>query len=194
MTDANEVRRPGGERHDFASLCLATSEQLEHALRRGVAPEMGAMVGWEYKGYAPGRLSTVPGLAKHKKGFYSADPGRDPALGISGYTVACHSNAIGEPWIERTCRGRQVRFGWFDLAPVGLTDPENFYPRALLLHVGPGPRALALAPTRTLLGYLVQVDPDEPDLLLGKTYLAAGPARVFLTYFVLERHNEAVAR
>jgi hypothetical protein len=38
----------------------------------------------------------------------------------------------------------------------------------------------------------VQVDPANPDLLLGKAYYALGPGRLGgLNYFILERHRPA---
>jgi len=35
--------------------------------------------------------------------------------------------------------------------------------------------------------YVVQPDPADPDLLLGKAYLALGPFRVPSNFFVIER-------
>ena len=41
--------------------------------------------------------------------------------------------------------------------------------------------------------YLIQVDPSNPDLLLGKAYFAIGPARIGgLNYFILERHRRGL--
>ena len=41
--------------------------------------------------------------------------------------------------------------------------------------------------TRGLRDYLVQVDPANPDLFLGKAYYALGPLRVHSNFFILER-------
>jgi len=42
-------------------------------------------------------------------------------------------------------------------------------------------------PTRGLRDYVVQVDPSNPDLFLGKAYYALGPLRVHSNFFILER-------
>jgi hypothetical protein len=186
----SEPRQPSGERYDFVGLCLAEPASLEAALRMGVQPDMASMAGWEWKGFTPLQLTALVGIAKFKKGFYREDPGRDPALGICGYNVVCHANSLGEPWIDRTRRGRPLRHGWFDVYPVSLAERDNRYPNALMLDYGTSPRSFALDPERALRDYLVQVYADTPDLLLGKAYAAVGGARVFLSYFVLERHNE----
>ena len=63
---------------------------------------------------------------------------------------------------------------------------DDRYPQALLLDYGCG-RNPAFDPSALLRDYLVQVDPRDPDLLLGHAFLALGPARVAAGYFVLER-------
>ena len=42
------------------------------------------------------------------------------------------------------------------------------------------------------LDYLVQVDAEDPDLYLGKAYYAAGPARIPVGFFVLERLRRGI--
>ena len=61
----------------------------------------------------------------------------------------------------------------------------------LMLNYGTSGKNATLDPERTLRAYVTQVYPDVPDLLLGKVYLALGPARRFMAYAPLERHNEA---
>ena len=45
----------------------------------------------------------------------------------------------------------------------------------------------ALDPTQVLRDYVVQVDPKNPDLFLGKAYGAFGPLRIPTNFFILER-------
>lgn len=193
MGTTEEARGPDGDRYDFVSLCLAEGRELEAVLRRARGPDLAGLAGWEWKGYLASELAIVAGLSKLKIGFYLEDRGRDPALGICGYDVPCHANTLGEPWIERTRRGEPLRLGWFDVYPVSLAARDNRYPKAVLLDHSTSPSALALDPLRTLRAYLAQVYPDEPDLLVGKAYVALGAARLWPTYLVLERHNEAAA-
>jgi hypothetical protein len=191
MDTSLEARQPNGERYDYNALCLATDAHLEDVIRKGVVPEMAGLVGWEFKGYNVLEIASLAGIRKFKKGFYLEDPERDPALGICGYNVQIHPNTLGEPWIDKTKRGEPIRHGWFDVYPVSLSEIDNKYPNALLLNYGSSPKNFALDPSRFLRDYLVQVYPDNPDLLLGKATAAVGPVRAVLNFFVLERHNEA---
>jgi hypothetical protein len=54
----------------------------------------------------------------------------------------------------------------------------------LLLDYGLGGNGLFGPPLRD---YIVQVYPDDPDLLLGKAYLAFGSLRIPVSFFVLQR-------
>jgi hypothetical protein len=191
MATATEARQPNGERFDYVALCLATEAQLEDVMRRGVTPDMAGLVGWEFRGYNAFELAELAGIRKFKKGFYLEDPARDPALGIGGYNVQIHANTLGEPWIDKTRGGEPIRHGWFDVYPVSLSEADNKYPGALLLNYGLSPKNFVLDPSRGLRDYLVQVYPDNPDLLLGKAYAAVGPLRLAVAFFVLERHNES---
>ena len=58
------------------------------------------------------------------------------------------------------------------------------YPNALLLDYSLGGNGLFGPPLRD---YVVQVYPDDPDLLLGKAYLALAGLRIPLSFFVLKR-------
>ena len=58
------------------------------------------------------------------------------------------------------------------------------YPKALLLDYSLGGNGLFGPPLRD---YVVQIYPDDPDLLLGKAYVALGPLRVPVGFFVLKR-------
>ena len=69
-------------------------------------------------------------------------------------------------------------------------EKDNLYPNALLLNYGKGNNP-PFDPSSFLRDYLVQVDPENDDLLLGKAFVALGPARLFVSYFVLERYNQS---
>lgn len=66
-------------------------------------------------------------------------------------------------------------------------ERDNLYPHAILMNCGL-PRN-GLHPVRMLRDYLVQPDPDNPDLYLGKSYFAVGPLRLAPTFFLLERYK-----
>jgi hypothetical protein len=100
-------------------------------------------------------------------------------------------NRLDEPWITRPDDARPNRFGFYKVVPVDATARDNKYLHALLLDYGRGGGALYDV-TRGLRDYLVQIDPSDDDLFLGKAYYAVGPARVFTNFFVLERHRTGV--
>jgi len=187
----NEPLQPNGERYDFVSLCLAEDRHLERVLRCGVRPDPAQVAGWEWKGYATTQLSLLLGRAKFKKGFLAEGSRGAPPNGLTGYNVSCYPNTLGEPWIEKTRAGAPMRHGWFDAYPVTLSERDDRYPNALLLNYGTTPDNLTFDPERALRAYVTQVYPDTANLLLGKAYVALGPTRLPLTYFALERHNEA---
>jgi hypothetical protein len=58
-----------------------------------------------------------------------------------------------------------------------------------LLDYQRGPIGSPLHPGRVLKDFVVQLDPEDPDLLLGKAYAKVGPLSVFVSFFVLERYN-----
>ena len=79
--------------------------------------------------------------------------------------------------------------GWYETRAVDLAEPDGKYPNAALINYAASDKNPVIDPTRLLRDYLVQVYPDNPDLYLGKAFLAFGPLRLFVSYFVLERHN-----
>ena len=181
---------PSGDRYDFVGLVTATDEMLEAVLRMGIRPSFEELLGWEFGGYMTWDLTELVGRRKFKKGFYLEDRMRPAADGINGYNVKVIQNSLGDPWIDVVEHGESVKHGYFNVYPVQLTEVDARYPHAVLLNyqcTKNGP----LEPLRVLRDYLVQVYPDNPDLLLGKIYLAVGPLRLFVSYFALERINRS---
>jgi len=69
---------------------------------------------------------------------------------------------------------------------VDAESRDNRYLHAILFDYG-RVRASRRDPSRLLRDYVVRVEPGSDDLLLGKAYLALGPFRAPLGFFVLER-------
>lgn len=178
------IRRPDGERYDYISLATASDEILEEVLRAGTRPAAADLAGWEFRGTHVPELLRVVGLRKFKKGF--VQDGQQ----LRGYSVKVRQNRLGEAWIDVMRGGVPVRHGWCQALPAPDGGPDGLYPEALLLDYGAG-RNHPLDPARVLRDYLVQVYPDNPDLLLGKAYAALGGRRTPLSFFVLERYNPA---
>ncbi|HLU68770.1 MAG TPA: hypothetical protein VKZ63_20960 [Kofleriaceae bacterium] len=179
-----EQRAQAGEgpSERFLELARRSREELEEVMLRGHTPDLDELVGWEFSGINTPRWARAAGIKKFAKGFERRDGG-DPDRGprVLGYNRPVTQDRLRDAW-----RVGDRRFGWFRVAPVDPTERDNAYLHALLLDYGRGGNR-PWDPTGTLRDYLVQVDPADPDLYLGKAYLALGPARVPVSYFVLER-------
>lgn len=160
-------------------------------MRAGTAPPFEDLLGWEFAGTNTLVLTSLIGIRKFKKGFYEgparAEGGPEPF--IQGYNVTVKQNGVGKPHIATPSEEAPHRADFFRVHAIDEDTRHNRYPNSLLLHYGYGGNGRA--PSRMLRDYLVRVNPDDRDLLLGKAYLAPGSGRGFvLSYFVLERNNE----
>jgi len=168
--------------------------ELEVVFQRGSMPDLESLVGWEFRGFNVVPLQSIPfmelvGIKKFVKGFYRSDDGR-----VLGYNSPAVCNVIDGRWHLKPSDTAPKRYGFYEAYPVDPTARDNHALHALLLDYGKGdnPR---LDIMRGLRDYLVQVDPANPDLFLGKAHFAIGPARVNLgrvNFFVLERHRRGL--
>lgn len=168
------------------ALARASRDELERALVRGATPALDALLGWELRGILHPSWARWLGIQKFVKGFFRTDDGR--AL---GYNSPVAQNAVDGRWRLLPEDGAPRRFGRYAVAPVDPTARDRAYLHALLLDYGRGGNA-PWDPARGLRDYLVQVDPSNPDLFLGKAYYAIGAARVPLSFFILERHRRGL--
>jgi len=173
-----------GDKLDYLTLATSSNDFLERVLREGIQPDAEKLAGWEFRGFNTLTLTTLLGFPKFKKGFY-----RDGA-DLRGYNVKIKPGGLADPWIDVVKNGKSVKHGFYDVYPVRAEERDNLYPNSLLLNYA-SRRNPAWDPSRVLRDYLVQPDPDNPDLYLGKAYLALGPRRIFVSFFVLERENES---
>jgi hypothetical protein len=168
---------------DLVTLATWSDDQLEAALRKGTAPTFDSIAGWEFSGYNTPQITKLLGIRKFRKGFY-----RVPSGAVHGYNVKIEQNGGPlEPWVPVERGGEPATLGYYDVKPVAPGSKDALYPNALLLDYNSG-RNPFYDPAGLLRDYLVQVDPQNPDLLLGKAYLALGPVRVPAGgYFILQR-------
>jgi hypothetical protein len=148
---------------------------LEAALLRGATPDLGELVGWEFRGMNTPGWARLAGIKKFIKGFEEREGG------VYGYNRPVAQGGLEEPW---TAKGD--RFGFYRVDAVDPTARDNRYLHAVLLDYGLGGNG-RFDPTQGLRDYLVQLDPTNPNLFLGKAYYALGPLRVGTSFFVLER-------
>jgi len=161
------------------ALAHASRRELERAFQRGMTPDLDSLVGWEFRGI--NCISRLTGLQKFVKGMFRGDDGR-----VMGYNIRAVQNAIDGRWHLKPSSDAPRRFGFYEVSPVDPTARDNHYLHALLLDYGKGGNP-PWDVTAGLRDYLVQVDANNPDLLLGKAYYAVGPARVAMNFFLLER-------
>jgi hypothetical protein len=174
----------------FFQLARMNPKQLQAIFDQGVTPEFDELLGWEFRGFNPPIFARLLGFQKFKKGFFRDAGQPEGGPSISGYNVWVRQNQLEDPHLATPSEDRPKRHGFY---LVGRVDPggrENKHPHALLLDYGKG-RNAPWNPERVIRDYLVRVDPGNPDLFLGKAYMALGPARVFSNFFVLDRYNES---
>jgi hypothetical protein len=180
--------RPAPPFPTAAALALeqATRAELELVMVRGATPDLDALVGWEFRGINHPAWARLAGIKKFVKGFFRAEDGR-----VMGYNSPVVQNVLDGRWRTRPSDTAPKRFGYYEVAPVDPTSRDNTYLHAVLLDYGRGGNK-RWDPTSGLRDYLVQVDPDNPDLFLGKAYFAVGPLRVHSNYFILERFRRGL--
>jgi hypothetical protein len=166
--------------------------ELERVFVRGATPDLNALVGWEFRGinhlplndYLP--IAQLAGIKKFVKGFYRGEDGR-----VMGYNIPVARNVLDGRWHLKPTDREPKRFGFYQVAAVDPTVRDNTYLHAVLLDYSKGGNA-KLDPTNGLRDYVVQVDPDNPDLFLGKAFYAVGPLRIPTNFFILERHRSGL--
>jgi hypothetical protein len=166
-----------------AALALEAApwDEIERTFMRGTTPDFDALVGWEFRGINRFPLYPLPipqmlGIKKFCKGFFRAEDGR-----VMGYNSPVAQNVLDGRW-----NVKPKKFGFYEVHTVDATSRDNFYLHAVLLNYGRGGNK-PYDPTSGLRDYVVQVDPQNPDLYLGKAYYAVGPARLRTNFFILER-------
>jgi len=171
-----------------AALALeaSTRDELELVMVRGAMPALEALVGWEFRGINHPAWARLAGIKKFVKGFFRGEDGR-----VMGYNSPVVQNVLDGRWRTLPSDTAPKRFGFYEVAPVDATRRDNAYLHAVLLDYGRGGNR-PWDPTSGLRDYLVQVDPANPDLFLGKAYYALGPLRVHSNYFILERFRRGL--
>ncbi len=168
----------------YYELGRRSRSELEVAFLRGTMPELSSLAGWEFRGMNHPAWAKLAGIKKFVKGFFWEGDA------LYGYNCPVVQDDLGLPWQTKPSNEAPKRFGYYQVAPVDSTAKDNAYLHSVLLDYGKGGNK-NLDPSRGLRDYLVQVDPDNKDLYLGKAYYAVGPLRVATSFFLLERLRPA---
>jgi hypothetical protein len=179
--------KPDGDRYTWLEILRDMSNgQREAIMRTGIAPRFEDLAGWEFGGGNAVPLFRLVGIRKFVKGFYEGPPraSRGPEPYIQGYNIDVVNNADDEPHIMKPSDAAPKRYGFYRVHRVVEGARDDRYPNALLLDYSLGGNGIFGPPLRD---YLVQVYPDDPDLLLGKAYLNVLGLRIPTNFFVLKR-------
>jgi hypothetical protein len=163
---------------EYLRLAGLPSGALEAIFLRGDTPDPDGLAGWEHRGTNTPAFARLLGIRKFVKGFYKNAAGE-----VYGYNRPVAQNRLSDDdaWLVEP-----RRFGFYRVVPVDPEARDNAYLHALLLDYGRGGGSV-FDPTTRLRDYLVRVERGSDELLLGKAYVALGPARVPVSMFLLER-------
>lgn len=179
--------RPDGSRYDSTSLSRAPRSVHERIVHSAGAPAFDDLVGWEFDG-----INTRPGVAllgikKFIKGFYEGPTRtskRGPEPFIQGYNIQVRGSDVEAPHDPKPSAENPRRADFYRAHLVVPGARHSRYPQAMLLDYSlGGDRFVASSPLRD---YLVQVYPDDRDLLLGIAFYDLG-FPLYLSCFTLRR-------
>jgi hypothetical protein len=169
----------------FVDLARSDPKRLEGILREGDTPSPDALADSLWRGYNVGWPTMVLRIRKFIKGFFRVD------RGVEGYNIPVRQNGLANTWQPKPTSDHPKRFGFYLVSAVEPGGRDGRYPHALLLDYGASRRNPSTSPTRVLRDYLIQPDPVNPDVMLGKAYLALGALRIPSSFFVIERLGPA---
>ncbi len=182
------VLQPDGTRYDFMALALASRAVHKRIFETCVGPKFEDLAGWEFNGINTRPLAAALGIRKFIKGFYEGPPrvdgGRGPAPFIQGYNTPVQMNGLRGEHIPRPDPNHPRRQDFFRVHAVVPGARHSRFPQAVLLDYSLG--GTKWVPSSPLRDYLVQVYPDDRDLLLGIAYYDLG-APWYLSRFILRR-------
>ncbi len=185
-----EQLRPDGQRWDLRSIYGANDAQRRQIMKNGVMPDLEGLAGWEFAGTNTGPWAGLIRSRKFKKGFYSGPdrhPG-GPTPFVQGYNIPVKQNGVGKPHVAKPTDESPKRFGFYRVHRVVPGARDSLYEDCALLDYSLGGNPW-YDPGRLLRDYLVQVYPDDPDLLLGHAFGALFSLRIQVSFFILERMN-----
>ena len=167
----------------YKQLAGLPSAALEAMVVGGETPSLPALVGYEYRGYNTAPATALLGIRKFIKAFFTT-----PSGAVYGCNTPVAQNGLDRPWKAKPSEAYPRRYAFFSVTSVDPEVRDNTYLHALLLDYGRGHNP-TYDPSRLLRDYLVRCVPGSDDLLLGKAYMAFGPTRVAVSFFLLERHR-----
>lgn len=169
----------------YKDLCTSSKAQLEQYMKDAKGPSLESISGYEFRGFnvlAPHEklVMTILGNVRFIKCFFPAKDGG----AMQGYNLKVKNGGLDDPWSTVPNEQSPARLGVYRVYATRNREGKNLYPNAVFLDYAQPENGLFSG--STIDDYVVQPDPANPDLLLGKAYTRLGimtPA----TFFVLER-------
>lgn len=169
------------QRYSFEAICREERAVHEALFEEGTLPELEAIAGWQYQGWNLSFVAGLIGIRRFTKGLQTPAPG---APETDGYNLWIRQT--GQPE-DRWVPSSPKRHGFYKVRPSAQCGAaDNVHPHAMFLDYGRGGNPWH-QPSRFLRDYLVQVNADDPTLLIGKAYVALGAKRIFGGNFVMRR-------
>lgn len=165
----------------YRDLCRSTTSSLEDVFARGVRPDPEALCGFEYYGYNTAPIAGVLGIRKFKKAFYARQGAR---TAVGGYNCKVRPSPLDAGWVNGGPGGTYQ--GYYDVREGDEGASVAKHPNALYLDYG-SVKANSLLDGSFLRDFLVQPDPNDADVFLGKAYASLGPVTLPVSFFVLQR-------
>ena len=172
------------DRNDFLRM---NRRELLNVLRDGhpIAPD--GIADAAYRGISLGLPAWVDRLAwkTFQKTFH-----RDPATGhLRGWNVRIEQRGYEAPSVALRKNGQPFCWGHYRVVTPAKPAPRIGRSRGLLIHYGLGGNA-ALDPTNRVRDPLVAITRDNPNMLLGWSYVDLGVLSFGTpTFFLLEREG-----
>jgi hypothetical protein len=173
----------------YTELAAKSKAELEamfsaSAAAAGSAPDVSALIGYEFRGYNQPRLTALLGIRKFIKAFYTDRAGRP-----FGCNTPVTQNGLDNEWLAKPTVDHPKRYAFFLVEPPDPQAADESRRGAALFDYGRGGnRGYDVA--RIIRDYVVRVEPGSDDLLLGKAYFVAGGTRLSHSFFLIERYRE----
>jgi hypothetical protein len=173
----------GRSERAFAALCNATEAELRRIFKESAKPDAKQLAGWAFKGRNVGPIPKAAGIERFVKCFFELEG----SVEVEGCNLWVRPFGAGRNWelANRPPHGFYVvRTEW---QPSWGPSQKN----AVMIDYAASLRNHRLNPERLIDDYLVQPDPDDPHVYLGKAFIGLGGLKVFSNYFVLLRHPDS---
>ena len=178
-----DVSFPGFAMRTLSEVVATPKRELPKLLREGHPIDPTARDNTVYHGVSLGlpRWAERVSWKTFAKTFYRASP-EDP---LFGWNIRVEQKGIGSPTQPKVRKGQPWCFGYYGVTSSrGYKVPAD-YAHGLLIQYRFGPNA-AFDPVNLVRDPLVALNPDDPSLLFGWSYVHLGRAVWTPSYFVLQ--------